>query len=328
MVYILYVIDIDQLQVGFKIIINAFENKINTFEKELNNLRDIIKNKNQKILEYEGLFEQMDRESKRNEDINCKVINENKYLYDLAEKLREENNKLSRFKNTIVNSVEVDTDSNPNLNYNSNMNSNIHSNTGNVFLSSNNSYIDKIKSNKTSLVNSPISNYNSSNNDNIDCLINKLNINILDLSERDDHRINKSNKSMNIEDKILDMKRRLKKGDTRGGVNNKIHANTYRGDKKQNSYYIEHDNNNNLDTDRDIDPSKRLENKSNQYILSSKFFNECKIVLKREEYDVLIDIIKQCNVNKLDKKETIKRVHDLLVNYPRLYQDFKLIFKD
>ncbi len=96
----------EQLQVGVKIIINAFENKIAFFDKEMSNLREALKLKDEKISELESILENISEDLKKCQEFNSNLINENKYLSDLIEKFNEDNSKLSKFKNSILSSLQ------------------------------------------------------------------------------------------------------------------------------------------------------------------------------------------------------------------------------
>lgn len=82
-----------------------------------------------------------------------------------------------------------------------------------------------------------------------------------------------------------------------------------------------------FDEDRNSN-SGEVNEKSSQYIQSSKFFSNCRIKLKQEEYAKLIETLKKCNNNKIDKFEAFKQIEYLLKssNNNNLLSDFKSIF--
>lgn len=66
--------------------------------------------------------------------------------------------------------------------------------------------------------------------------------------------------------------------------------------------------------------------KSNQYALSSKFFNKCRSILTKEEYSNILEILKLCNTNKINKTDTFKNIELILQPYDNLLKDFKYVF--
>jgi hypothetical protein len=72
--------------------------------------------------------------------------------------------------------------------------------------------------------------------------------------------------------------------------------------------------------------NRNEETKSSQYKMSSKFFSDCRNVLKQEEYTKLIETLRFCNNNKIDKFEAFNRIEQLLQGYDNLLRDFKFIF--
>jgi len=68
-------------------------------------------------------------------------------------------------------------------------------------------------------------------------------------------------------------------------------------------------------------------NKSDQYILSSKFFSECRTVLQKEDNLKLLETLKKSNNNEISKEEAFESIKQLLENYPKLINDFQMIFQ-
>ena len=72
---------------------------------------------------------------------------------------------------------------------------------------------------------------------------------------------------------------------------------------------------------------KNSSNKSDQYILSSKFFGECRTVLHKEENMKLLETLKKSNSNEISKEEAFEIIKEILVNYPKILNDFQMIFQ-
>jgi hypothetical protein len=89
-----------------------------------------------------------------------------------------------------------------------------------------------------------------------------------------------------------------------------------KNNKSKQSYEISSQNDNEDDS----------KDKSAQYMLSSKFFNECRMVLKGDEYIKLIDSLKIYNSNKATKDVTFRKIEQILNGYDKLQKDFKNIF--
>lgn len=66
--------------------------------------------------------------------------------------------------------------------------------------------------------------------------------------------------------------------------------------------------------------------RTSQYLLSSKFFAECRNIVKKNEYDVLIDTLKSFNKNDISKNEAFDRIGKVLEPYQKLFRDFRSIF--
>ena len=99
----------EQLQVGVKIILNAFENKINFFEKETGDLNENIKEKDQKITELKNLVENINEDLRKCQEFNSNLVRENKHLQESNERLSEDNSKFMKFKNKILSSLPTDS---------------------------------------------------------------------------------------------------------------------------------------------------------------------------------------------------------------------------
>lgn len=72
--------------------------------------------------------------------------------------------------------------------------------------------------------------------------------------------------------------------------------------------------------------NRNEETKTSQYKMSSKFFSDCRNILKQEEYSKLIETLRYCNNSKIDKFEAFNRIEQLLHGYGSLLKDFKFIF--
>ena len=67
--------------------------------------------------------------------------------------------------------------------------------------------------------------------------------------------------------------------------------------------------------------------KSETKIHSSRFFENCKKLISKEEYGKLIEIVKLSNMKKITKENTYLSIISLLEkNYPELSNQFKLLF--
>ena len=89
---------------------------------------------------------------------------------------------------------------------------------------------------------------------------------------------------------------------------------------------IEHNSKNKKDNMMKENISNNI-GKSETKIHSSKFFENCKKLISKEEYGKLIEIVKLSNLKKITKENTYLSIISLLENnYPELSNQFKLLF--
>jgi hypothetical protein len=200
----------EQLQVGVKIILNAFENKIAFFEKEMSNLKEALRIKDEKVSELESILENVTGDLKKCQEFNTNLIEENKYLVDLTEKLNDDNSKLSKFKNSILSSLQLDSNFILNQDYNNinlNNSANLNSNNNNQFANQNTDEYEKsrLSPNLLNSQNSGNSNYDNMQNffPNKNCISfngkdQENNNNNAYLNKHSTRNINPNNKNMNF----------------------------------------------------------------------------------------------------------------------------------
>ena len=89
---------------------------------------------------------------------------------------------------------------------------------------------------------------------------------------------------------------------------------------------IEHDSRSQKDNMMKENYSSNI-GKTETKIHSSKFFENCKKLISKEEYGKLIEIVKLSNMKKITKENTYLSIISLLENnYPELSNQFKLLF--
>ena len=67
--------------------------------------------------------------------------------------------------------------------------------------------------------------------------------------------------------------------------------------------------------DKDSNEKERFPNsvsRANQYTLSSKFFNDCRNKIKKNEYDVLINTLKSFNKSEISKEVAFEIIGKIL----------------
>jgi hypothetical protein len=396
----------EQLQVGIKIILNAFENKIKFFEKESGLLNENVKEKDLKISELQSLLENISEDLKKCQEFNSNLIKENRYLQEVNERLSEDNSKLIKFRNSILTSLHVDSNfilntnnefernktgqnfNGKNLNYDNNL---FRENTqyneynktliqnydtkGNENNNNNQNYFDENENNNNDINNyqrqdnsSPFNrydispkNYNLANeskeksieNKKINQMISNLHkklksnecINELIKNENEqklktktftnsdsnkktnyeDYNNNNNNKftyendlhinSNNLDQKILNLKNKiaLKKSEN---YNNEENLASINSSNTQSQFYPKREK---------FESSNNLKDKSNKYKNSSKFFNEARFILKKEDFDELVFLIKSRNQNKITAEEFDSRINLLIGNFPVLINDLSSV---
>ena len=116
-------------------------------------------------------------------------------------------------------------------------------------------------------------------------------------------------------------------------INNIIFENISNLKKDMNKFQInsnlikfEHDSRSQKDNMMKENCSSNIE-KSETKIHSSRFFENCKKLISKEEYGKLIEIVKLSNMKKITKENTYLSIISLLENnYPELSNQFKLLF--
>ncbi len=116
-----------------------------------------------------------------------------------------------------------------------------------------------------------------------------------------------------IENKIKQFRGKLRKNLNPNNTYNNIVETQYFPNKNQ--------------TNLEENYNKNSNNKSDQYILSSKFFSECRTVLQKEDNLKLLETLKKSNNNEISKEEAFESIRQLLENYPKLINDFQMIFQ-
>ena len=98
------------------------------------------------------------------------------------------------------------------------------------------------------------------------------------------------------------------------------------------NFRIENNINKNYSIEQMDNSNISIEKKSNKdlegiKLHSSMFFKNCKKVMNKKEYRILIEIVKLSNLKKITKEETYLKITSLLdKNYPELSNEFKLLF--
>ena len=116
-------------------------------------------------------------------------------------------------------------------------------------------------------------------------------------------------------------------------INNAIFENISNLKKDINKFQLnsnlikfEHDSRNKKDNMMKENSSSNSGKDENK-IHSSKFFENCKKIISKEEYGKLIEIVKLSNMKKITKENTYLSIISLLEsNYPELSNQFKLLF--
>jgi GTP1/Obg family GTP-binding protein len=130
--------------------------------------------------------------------------------------------------------------------------------------------------------------------DNIDTLMDSLNAN----NYKEDLSVCSNSSTKVIEKRIMDYKNKLKEA-TYGRRSPELYKSNTKRVKEIHEY------------------SPR----SNQFHLSSRFFNQCKMILNKSDYDTLIDLITN------ERDDLHERVNELLTGHPGLISDFRILFK-
>jgi hypothetical protein len=270
----------------------------------------------------------------------------------MIDKLNDENSKLANFRNNILQTLESETIMNskrsviPSL---TNLNSMIAKSSKQIYPNNNYNTVEgrrNFTSHDNSMINSgenKNSVLNSPERENLDDLLSSLNrMNFITpkvhQNNQRSHKVspmyspNENNvrntreeqefgQSKNIEEKINNLKLRLQKN-TKSVNEEKSRMTSLREQNMKQEISFE-ENKYNLPLQR---IGKQLENKSDQYILSNKFFSDSKMALSNEKYSELIEIINNLNKNNISEDEAIIAVERVLDKHPKLIRDFNRIF--
>jgi hypothetical protein len=165
---------------------------------------------------------------------------------------------------------------------------------------------------KKSVVNINNSQYRLYSSDNVDNLMDNLNAN----NYREDLSTCSDNNSKAIERRILDFKNKLKNNPNFSSQFSSQHNSPKNsGNNNFKTPELYKSKNNRLAEIYDYSP------RSNQFLLSSRFFNQCKASLSKEQYDSLINLI------TYEKDDLHRKVDELLSGHSELISDFKILFK-
>jgi hypothetical protein len=337
------------LQLAIQLILKAFEKKTTISDKESMNMNEQIRRKDSKIEELHNAVNSLAKEIKNLREENSRLKEENSYLLDMTRNLNDNNDKLQNFKFTILNSIETEPsalkisklqianlidsrskkcspsrdrkdthefretkDNRDNREIRADKNSN--------YVNNQNTTSSFVKEGGEGNSISPRSNYTHTSN--IDELLGKLNTKIFTQhtggysSEEENFVSNSSVRNgynSNFNKRISDMKFKLK-------IQNNSHSSIPLRHKEEN------DRNERNESNNYVSQARKYEGKSNQYILASKFFSECRITLKKESYEDLVSSIKEKGDNNFDADQVYYRVQEILRGHPRLLKDFHSIF--
>jgi hypothetical protein len=303
----------------------------------------------------------LSRELKSYKEENTRLKEENSYLVEMTKKLNDDNDRLENFKFTILNSIDgephimkinkmqvanlIDSKSMHN-NMNMNIKNSPNQENKKSVISSPKQNINKSLSNQALDKSfSPRSNYTYTSN--IDELLGKLNTKVYTQNTHNTFHTNSSEEEINqqtkqnhstrngyatnhtnnflsnkFDAKISEMKQKFKSNTNLNQVNNSYSSGVVRNYREINDQYKSAVFNDEYESNN----GRKYEGKSNQYILSSKFFNECRIALRKEAYEELVSAINEKGDNNFDGDEVNQRVQDILKGHPRLIRDFQMIF--
>lgn len=68
------------------------------------------------------------------------------------------------------------------------------------------------------------------------------------------------------------------------------------------------------------------DNNKDLYLMSSKFFDECRNKMKKDEYYELIELLKKYNICDNHSDKNLEEIEILFIPYSDLMGDFKKIF--
>ena len=110
----------------------------------------------------------------------------------------------------------------------------------------------------------------------------------------------------------------------------KLHFNkiTERNLSQRENYFNTDENYRNKYSKIRLDSNNSNIENGNLYSLSSNFFNDCRNLLKKNEYNDLIDTLKSFNTNELDKIKAFRKIEIILKSYEELSRNFKIIFSE
>jgi hypothetical protein len=335
-----------QLNYAINLIVNAYETKSENYELEIKKIVELYENK---VKELEKNLEKSNRKREELENTIEKLVLENQNISSKYEEVVKENKKLENFKSSIFNSININELNSPPRSEKTKFPSpnilksnifNFHNYAANSNLSMHNRTERTNKSKESFKENSN----NSIGNNRIESLIEKLNESInnrIQPAETEDPPLTKRSKlkkgilSVDIENETKDYLRKISIQNENVSNGKKIHVPSLPIQKIKNNfannYFVanfsksrnEDMNNKKFDS---YETKQNKDEKPDEYAMSSKFFSDCRVKLNEEEYSQLIQTLKLCNNNKIDKVEALKEIESLLTNHQKLLKDFKTIF--
>lgn len=331
------------INLAIQLILKAFEKKSNSSDKEVLKLKDILMDKESKIDELQNMVNCICSELKSYKEENNKLKEENSYLIEMTKILNEDNDKLQNFKYTILNSIDGETHMmkinkmqvanliedkkpvsvpSPKQNTNKSMlnqdiNKSSSPKSNNKYISSIDEILEKLNLKLYAKKNPKILLTNSSEDEN------NLQIKQNQTTRNDNSIYQTSNFHSNkFDTKISEMKKKFKSNTNLNQINNSFSSGIVRNYREINDQYKSAV----FNDEHDLNNGRKYEGKSNQYILSSKFFNECRIVLRKEVYEELVSVINEKGDNNFNEDYNNQRIQDILKGHPMLIRDFQIIF--
>jgi hypothetical protein len=287
---------------GVEIIEKAFEEKLNIIDKENREILDILKQKDQKIAELSFAIKNMERENTFLNEENIKLKEELNETQQLVKELRIENEKLISFRNSIGSSL-CREDANCNI---LNERNSLSLNRSSTIISNN------------------IGNHLSYNldtqviGDSRSPFMNQDYLHIREINER----FSPSSQHLGrFEQKIANFKAKLKGKEL--STNEQTHrSNNCTSSRKLKNFYSPVS-----ETKvhiKDYVYNSNLTGKSSHYIMVSKFFNECRIILPEQKYLDVLNLLNKHDINEIDS-ETIKCLKEILEPHNDLIRNLEII---
>jgi len=240
-------------------------------------------------------------------------VNENNYLINLNKNLSNTVKQLENFKNSIIGSIEKESfEKKEDPLGNSFMNKMVNNIPKTINFSTSNTHIPL---DQTYLKPQIIYDKQDTIEELLNSKFEKLKTIDTNYSNNSSMMEQGRNDKTSIENKIKQFRGKLRKNmNLPNNFNNHYTSNT---DNTFSRNYKNLEDNN----------YKNSSNKSDQYILSSKFFAECRTVLQKEENLKLLETLKKSNSNEISKEEAFETIKEILINYPNILNDFQMIFQ-